>query len=189
MLSPPSKRRKNWKKGFCELMTSRRWIFLGVACLFLLLLDAWSKWYTSHFIAPIRWYDASYPYGGIPVFQNIGGVDFSLNYVRNTGAAWGMFSGHSFLLLLLRAAILIGLIVFFVCAKLSFLKRTAFAFIVTGALGNIVDYFAYGHVVDMFHFVFFGYSFPVFNVADSLIFCGVVLLFWLSFYQEKAGKR
>jgi signal peptidase II len=57
--------------------------------------------------------------------------------------------------------------------------------IATGAIGNILDYFIYGHVVDVFYFVFWGYSFPVFNVADSIIFCGIVVLFLQSFLERR----
>ena len=51
-----------------------------------------------------------------------------------------------------------------------------------GALCNILDYFFYGHVIDMLHFVFWGYDYPVFNVADSFICIGV---FWLFFASLK----
>ena len=57
--------------------------------------------------------------------------------------------------------------------------------IAVGALGNIVDYSLYGHVIDFFHFTFWGYSFPVFNWADSYITVGLFFFLLLS----SRGKR
>jgi len=60
-----------------------------------------------------------------------------------------------------------------------------FVFVISGAIGNILDYFIYGHVVDMMHFVFWGYDYPVFNIADSFICIGVALLFLIPWCQTK----
>jgi signal peptidase II len=57
--------------------------------------------------------------------------------------------------------------------------------IIAGGIGNILDYFIYGHVVDMFHFILWGYSFPVFNVADASIFMGIVSLLWMSWKNAR----
>jgi signal peptidase II len=43
----------------------------------------------------------------------------------------------------------------------------------------VLDYLLYGHVIDFFHFVFWGYSFPIFNCADSYITLGVLGLIFL----------
>jgi len=69
------------------------------------------------------------------------------------------------------------------------LKKRTFPFllIIIGALANIIDVFIYGAVVDMFHFVLWGYSYPVFNVADMLIFFGVAILI-MQIISEKLKK-
>ncbi|MBU6446833.1 MAG: signal peptidase II, partial [Verrucomicrobia bacterium] len=51
--------------------------------------------------------------------------------------------------------------------------------VVTGAIGNVLDYCLYGHVIDFIHFTFWGYSFPIFNVADSCITIGILTLLLL----------
>lgn len=101
------------------------------------------------------------------------GVTFSLDFVTNTGTAWGLFSNHPQLLFWFRVAILIGLVVYALRKKGS-----AFPFwlVAVGALGNVLDYCFYGYVIDFFHFTFWGYSFPVFNWADSYITLGVFAL-------------
>ena len=50
------------------------------------------------------------------------------------------------------------------------------ALIICGGIGNLIDRVLYGYVIDYLSFTFFGYSFAVFNLADSLIVIGVILL-------------
>lgn len=57
--------------------------------------------------------------------------------------------------------------------------------IVAGAIGNIVDYFLYGFVIDFFHVILWGYDFPVFNVADISITLGVLWLFCFACVSKK----
>lgn len=145
---------------------STSWALLVIG-LCLLGLDIGSKRYVvEHFSS-----------SGICVFRNWCGIDFSLEYVMNKGAAWGFFSSMQLALLWGRCAIILALFAYLFFAKYSFLRNLALVSILSGAVGNVLDFFIYGHVVDMFYFRFWGYSFPVFNIADSAIFCGVVLLF------------
>ena len=144
----------------------KRWILLF---LFLLCLDISTKIMAIEYIPHLT--GGQYPFGGFGIFS-LGGVTFSLNYVVNTGAAWGLFAGHSGLLFTLRTGIILGLLFFAP-------KKVLIWLIVTGAIGNAIDYCLYGHVIDFFHFTFWGYSFPVFNVADSCISIGVMCLFFL----------
>jgi len=133
---------------------------------FLLGLDAATKVLALHYIPPLQF--GPYPFGGISVFS-LGGITFSLNYIVNTGAAWGLFAGHAGLLFALRTLIIAGL-VFLIP------KRFPIWLILTGAIGNVLDYFLYGHVIDFLHFTFWGRSFPIFNIADSCITIGVAIL-------------
>ena len=141
----------------------------------LLTLDLATKFLALHLIPAFEF--GPYPFGGIPIFS-FGGITFSLNYIVNTGAAWGFFAGYSGLLFALRLAI-ISALVFFVP------KRFPIWLIITGAIGNSIDYCLYGHVIDFFHFTFWGYSFPIFNVADSCITLGVMALLFLKSKDER----
>lgn len=151
----------------------RKWIWFFA---FLLFLDAATKAIAIHFIPPICL--GHYPFGGISIFS-VGGITFSLNYIINTGAAWGLFAGHPGLLFAIRTLIILSLLFFIP-------KRRPIWLIVTGALGNVIDYCLYGHVIDFFHFTFWGYEFPLFNIADSCITIGVLLLLVLPRKTQEA---
>jgi signal peptidase II len=154
--------------------------------IFVLLMDQLSKWYVSHYVDYIDSHIYWYPYGGIPVFENFGGIQFSINYMTNKGAAWGAFGDYQVPLIALRIGLIAGLLVYlFYNRHRSW--QIPLILIVAGALGNVLDFFIYGHVVDMFHFVLWHYDFPIFNVADSSITLGIFSLFFLSW--SKAEKE
>jgi len=150
----------------------KKWILLFIS---LLGVDAFSKFAALNWLAPLAPKAFGYPFGGVPIFEALG-ISFSLNLVGNTGAAWGLFQGNAGLLFGLRFAIigaLIGYLLFFNRGRSPALPLWLVA---TGAVGNAIDYWAYGFVVDFFHFCFWGYSFPIFNIADSCITVGVAFL-------------
>ena len=155
-----------WKKAF---------VFIAFA-LFIFMADAFLKAYIHYQIPPIVASPPVYPYGGIGVFRGWHGIDFSIVHVINKGAAWGVFSAFQNYLLYARVAIIGGLFTYLFFVKASGYRKFCLLMIATGALGNVIDYFIYGHVVDMFYFIFWGHSYPVFNIADSAIFMGIVLL-------------
>ena len=160
-------------------MTPVRWLLLISTCLAFFGFDLISKSYVVDHISP---------WNPIAIFENVFGVSFSLEYVKNTGAALGFFSSMQTALLWGRVLIIIALLVYLFRATLSPSRIVSLAFVLTGAIGNVVDYFLYGHVVDMLHFSFRHYSFAVFNLADSLISCGVAALLIGSLREKKLQK-
>jgi len=125
-----------------------------------------------------------FPYGGIAVFHDWHGIDFSINHVINHGAAWGAFGEYGKLLLGLRIAMIVGMAIYLVFYNKKSANKLPLTLILTGASANVLDYFIYGHVVDMFHFNFWGYSFAIFNIADAAICCGVILLLLLPWFAK-----
>ncbi len=156
--------------------------------LLLLFLDQSTKFFTFRHIPLMSWTHTVYPYGGIPVFQDLFGISFSLNQLQNLGAAWGLFAAYSEQLLWVRLFFVGALFFYWLFFPIPSFKRRSLFLILVGALGNVIDFFVYGHVIDMFHFNLWGYDFPVFNVADSLICIGVLFLFLLSFHNKKEKK-
>ncbi len=148
-------------------------------------MDVLTKWATKTYLVMPRSSFGSYPYGGIGIFQDFFGVSLSLTYVGNTGAAWGMFSQYSFLLLVGRLFLVSILIWYVLRFKGPMLRSVALTIIIAGAIGNIFDMLYYKHVIDMVKFVLWGYHYPVFNVADVAVCTGIGLLLLDSFYGRK----
>ncbi|HLN63570.1 MAG TPA: signal peptidase II [Symbiobacteriaceae bacterium] len=123
----------------------------------------------------------------IPVIRGF----FSLQFVRNPGAAFGMLANQQWLFILV-ALTAVGAMVYFLRhpeAKLPILKW-AMGLLLGGALGNMVDRIRYGKVVDFFLFYWKDYSFPNFNVADIAITVGVGLfVLHLIFTGEKQQRE
>ncbi len=94
----------------------------------------------------------------------------------NTGAAWGIFSGQTIWLIVVSVIMIVALFVYnhFVQNK-SVLYCLSFGFIIGGAVGNLVDRITLQYVRD-FIFLDFMPTFPVFNIADSFLCVGAVLL-------------
>ncbi len=107
-------------------------------------------------------------------------------YVQNTHGAFGLFGSQAWLLVAMALAVLgIFWFAFRDAAAQSPLVRLAFGGIVGGAIGNIIDRFHYGYVVDFIDLRWW----PVFNVADSCITVGVALLVISSMLRERATAR
>lgn len=102
---------------------------------------------------------------------------FYLTYTHNTGAAFSILTGQRILLILVAIIILIILFNYLIKNKVEEKKdKIAFSLIIGGSLGNLIDRIVRGYVVDFMDVKIFGYNFPVFNLADSFILIGVLLL-------------
>lgn len=98
---------------------------------------------------------------------------FYLTHVRNTGAAFGMFSHRQPIFVAATILAIILIVVYHIKVKeTDFLFNLALGLELGGAVGNLIDRVTLGWVTDFFHVP----NFPVFNIADSAIVMGVVLL-------------
>ena len=115
---------------------------------------------------------------------------FQFRLVHNTGAAWGMFGDSTFALGVMSLAVCTALAVYlFAIAKRANLAEVVgIALVFAGGLGNALDRFTLGYVVDFIDTTFI--EFPTFNVADIGVTCGFVLFFlgmlWASRAEGKA---
>lgn len=108
---------------------------------------------------------------------------FDLTYVRNTGAAWGMFSDYSWALIALSIVMLILMVSF----RGSFLSdtwehRVAYGLLIGGIVGNLFDRIRLAAVTDFLDFHVAGHHWPSFNIADSAICVGVFIYILSSFW-------
>ena len=127
------------------------------------------------------------PVGSITIIENI----FSLTYVENRGAAWGMMAGAKWYLIIMPIVIIVAAIAYLIIKKLSDpLLLWSVMLIVSGGLGNLIDRIFRGFVVDYLHATFI--DFPVFNLADCCITIGAGLLILyviLSDIKERKEKK
>ena len=97
---------------------------------------------------------------------------------RNEGAAWGILQGKMIFFYVVTLVV-IGLVILWI-RKLDIKKdkwlMIALALILGGAVGNFIDRVLYQHVVDFIDTYILGYDFPIFNIADSALCIGVVLM-------------
>lgn len=102
---------------------------------------------------------------------------FSLYYVENTGAAFSLFSGATVVLVVLGIGVLAFLHLFVLSDEVMHKwKKIGLGMVIGGIVGNLVDRILYGAVIDYLSFDFFGYSFPIFNIADIGITIGFLIL-------------
>ncbi|MDE7262811.1 MAG: signal peptidase II [Oscillospiraceae bacterium] len=111
-----------------------------------------------------------------------------LFYIQNTGGGFSILTGHTWVLTVLTAALMIGIAALLVKKVFPHtLAMWTLTVTLGGGLGNLIDRVRLGYVVDMFNFQFMSY--PVFNVADILVVCGVIgfAIYYVFLYgrQEK----
>jgi signal peptidase II len=103
---------------------------------------------------------------------------FSFSYLENRGAAFGIFQNKVLLLSIVTSVVILGMIYYLVKYRpVSKLLRYSLALIISGAIGNLIDRYAYKYVVDfiLLHYKDV-YYFPTFNVADMMVVSGTFLL-------------
>jgi signal peptidase II len=135
------------------------------------------------------WAEHTFPLGGAGYPLGLG---FHLTYVRNTGAAFGIFQDGTLLLGILSVVVSLGLLVYLIlnARTLPRLQLWALTLIFSGAVGNMIDRFRLGYVIDFIHFYLPNFDFPVFNIADSCVVVGAALLIISSLIrpQPKPGQ-
>jgi signal peptidase II len=144
----------------------------------LLILDQVAKW----------WVSTTLPLNGAGRYLFLG---FYFTYVQNTGAAFGIFQDGTLPLGILSSVVSIAIITYLITRgkTMPILQRYALASILAGAIGNMIDRFRLRYVIDFIHFSVPGFSFPVFNVADSCVVLGAILLIGSSLFTPNQPKQ
>ena len=114
---------------------------------------------------------------------------FDLTYIRNTGAAFSIFSSHTWMLTVLSGVATAVLLVLLLRRALpTRLGMLSLSLLLAGAAGNLIDRLAFGYVTDMFETTFM--NFPVFNVADiGVVIGGVLLVLTVLLAGKKEEKK
>ena len=118
-------------------------------------------------------------------FVIIKGV-FEFSYLRNTGAAWGIFSGGRIILIIFTCIVLIiiAFIVYRTPDEKKYLPfRCVLILLCAGAIGNMIDRIVNSYVIDFVYFKLI--DFPIFNVSDIYVSVSMCLLIILIFFVYK----
>ena len=129
-----------------------------------------------------------YDYGDVHPMTSF----FNLVLTYNRGAAFSFLAGASgwqthFLTVI---AVVASIFIVYLLARHGTQKlfSLALALILGGAVGNLIDRLAYGHVIDFLDFHWRGWHWPAFNVADSAIVCGAALLIFDELLRVRRSK-
>ena len=141
-----------------------------IIILTIVILDQLIKYWASNYLQPK---------GTIPIIKDF----FSLTYVENRGAAFGILQNQRWLFITLTIIICIGMMYYlYMDTNLNPILRVSLYLVLGGAIGNLIDRIKNGYVVDMFHFTFI--NFPVFNVADCCVVIGTIMLAYYILFIE-----
>lgn len=140
-------------------------------------LDQWVKWWIVNDLS-------------LGETKNLIPGVLSLNHIRNTGAAWSMLEGKMWLFAVITIIAVIVIVTLMIKnqRKGSRWLMIGLSLILAGAIGNFIDRVRLGYVVDMFQTDFM--NFPIFNVADITLVCGVVcILIYIILDEKEQGKK
>jgi len=146
-----------------------KFYILGFVAGGIILLDQITKAYIHH---------AFHLYESLPIIPDL----FSITYIRNPGAAFGLFAQQEerFRSILFSAVSVIALLLLatmiYQTPKEERGQLSALSLLIGGAIGNILDRIRMGEVIDFLDFYIGTHHWPAFNVADSAITIGVTLL-------------
>lgn len=152
-------------------------MFYYLIALFVILLDQFTKWLI---VSKMQFGES------IPIINNI----LYITSHRNSGAAWGILQGQMWLFYVITIIVVLALIYYIQkAAKGKILLGVSLGLMLGGAIGNLIDRVVRKQVVDFIHTFIFGYNFPVFNVADSSLVIGVILLMIVMLREERETKE
>lgn len=130
----------------------------------------------------------------LPIGQDVNCLDpvFHFHYHENRGAAWGILQDHPWIFMVLSTVAIIAILIFLFLyrkKKLHPVLRYGLTFIAAGGIGNMIDRFSNGFVIDFIEFGFV--DFPIFNVADSFVTIGSfsIIIYLLIDMIRDAGKK
>ncbi|MEQ6375257.1 signal peptidase II [Bacillaceae bacterium S4-13-58] len=111
---------------------------------------------------------------------------FYITSHRNPGAAWGILKDQMVFFYIITIIVVVFVIYFIQkYGKTNRLYAVALSLILGGAIGNFIDRLLWKEVIDFFDFYIFNYDYPIFNIADSSLVVGVILVLIATWKDEK----
>ena len=102
----------------------------------------------------------------------------------NDGISFSMLTGHRWLIILISIFVMLFLYFYMGCFKESKRNIIAFSLVYGGLFGNLIDRIVHGYVIDFIDFYVLNYNYPIFNLADSFICIGILMILYAIFLGE-----
>ena len=149
----------------------KTYILLGIV---LIIADQVSKHLFFNFLK-------TQPFGSISILPF-----FNLTLVINKGVSFGFLNSipHPEYIISFIAICITCFLLFLFIKETSVIKKTALVLLISGAIGNTIDRFIYGGVIDFLDFHINNLHYPAFNIADSIIFIGILILLFPNFFKK-----
>lgn len=110
---------------------------------------------------------------------------FSITLAKNTGVAFSFLEGKVPLIIIMTTIVILIILKYIKTTNPNKLESICYSLVLGGALGNLIDRIIYGYVIDFLDFNLFGYPFPIFNLADTFIVIGIILLIILNIIESR----
>lgn len=120
----------------------------------------------------------------IPIIKNF----FSITLAKNTGVAFSLLEGKIDIVIIVTLIVLFLIIDMLRKNNIKENEKKYYALMIGGALGNLLDRIIYGYVIDFLDFKIINYNYPIFNIADSCIVVGIILLLMNSIRTKGESK-
>ena len=120
----------------------------------------------------------------IPIIKNF----FSITLAKNTGVAFSLLEGKIDIVIIVTLIVLFLIIDMLRKNNIKENEKKYYALMIGGALGNLLDRIIYGYVIDFLDFKIINYNYPIFNIADSCIVIGMILLLINSIKEKGESK-
>ena len=115
---------------------------------------------------------------------------FSITYTHNYGGAWSILSSSTLFITVISIIVIIGIIYYMYKHKINNnFEKMGYILLLSGAIGNLIDRIIYGYVIDFLDFNIFGYNFPIFNIADICIVCGIFIIVIMQIRGDKNDNK
>ncbi len=164
-------------KGIYLCRLGGTFVFYYIIALFVIFLDQLTKWLI---VKNLKIGES------IEIIENF----LYITSHRNRGAAWGILQGQMWFFYAITIVVIVAIVIYIQKAvKGKWLMGVSLGLMLGGAIGNFIDRVVRKEVVDFINTYIFGYDFPVFNIADSALVIGVILLMIQMLKEESEAKR
>ena len=161
----------------------------------LIIFDQLSKWFVLEHIfqpklggTPLHFMDWITSDFRLPLISTEILPFFNLTMVWNQGISFGLFQNGNPWPLIIMALVIVVMFTIWVLKSDKWVEIIALSMVIGGALGNVIDRLHFGAVADFIDFHIAGWHYPAFNLADSFITIGVLILVTYSLFFDKPEK-